>query len=133
MCNEGGSEMVFCDGPCHRHFHWNENDLAVPPGCPTLRLRRRELSLQTPWFCRDCSDSRGRCFICGQMGVFEDAAHGDLPPTQIVAQCGKPYCTRFYHRACVRHELISMDVLSVEASLLASFTCPRHYCTLCQG
>ena len=134
MCDEGDSEMVFCEGPCHRHFHWNENDVAVPDGCPTLKLKRRDLVLLKEWTCADCLEHRGRCFICRQIGTFEDVVvDPPLPPHTMVAQCGKPYCTRFYHRHCVLQELLSIGILPADAPILpTSFTCPRHYCTLCK-
>ena len=50
-----GTDLLMCDGPCHRSFHYE-----------CLQLSPEECS--DSWVCNQCSQGRHNCFVCGEEG-----------------------------------------------------------------
>lgn len=59
ICEEGG-ELIFCDGPCMRHFHENR----VSRGAQTYSCSgsRGTLFRDDAWKCLDYSLGQAKCF-----------------------------------------------------------------------
>lgn len=71
-CDEGGT-VLFCDGPCGRHFHYvidgqepNEFD-GHGPACRPVTIPK-DHDLDAVWLCELCQHDKGRCFACGLLG-----------------------------------------------------------------
>jgi hypothetical protein len=109
ICEEGG-DLLFCDGPCMRHFHrTNVSKGAANFDCPGLLVPPL-----TPgdWQCPDCHLRQAMCFSCGLVGSFE-GVDGGAP---LVRQCPDHLCIRFFCFTCLPAE---------------KDACPLHWCDAC--
>lgn len=136
-CDEGGT-VLFCDGPCGRHFHYvidgqepNEFD-GHGPACRPVTIPK-DHDLDAVWLCELCQHDKGRCFACGLLGRT-------VTPTTnepLVIQCAHPDCYSFYHIGCLR-TVLRMGQLPYSgcpentSGHPAALICSRHYCDFCK-
>lgn len=109
ICEEGG-ELLFCDGPCMRHFHRSHVSIGAAsfhyPGLKAPTLARGS------WQCPDCNLKQAMCFSCHLVGSFE-GVDGGAP---LIRQCPDPLCIRFFCFSCLPPEKES---------------CALHWCDAC--
>lgn len=131
ICEEGG-DLLFCDGPCKRHFHEHGVSRGAAryfcQGIVGLRLR------DGTWKCPDCSLGQAKCFGCLLIGTYEGVDGG--PP--LLRQCPDPLCIRFYcftclppeQQACLLHKCDICDQPeSAIENMVHCLRCPKawHY------
>ncbi|KAG0582549.1 hypothetical protein KC19_3G068400 [Ceratodon purpureus] len=134
FCDDGvenTERLLCCDGPCMRSFH-PTIDSGWQNKCPTLRLTRAAVSVQT-WMCPNCEAGQHQCFACGKLGY--STVPTDSTDSQEVFVCGAKQCKRFYHPSCVAKLLVpeaAQNNLACRIQLkLETFTCPLHKCASC--
>ncbi|XP_044370392.1 protein ENHANCED DOWNY MILDEW 2 isoform X2 [Triticum aestivum] len=114
ICDEGG-DLICCDGDCGRSFHPTK-----PTGeashCDTLGLSEEQLELPE-FLCENCASKKHQCFVCGELGS-SDQGGGE----QVIIQCNKRGCKRFYHPEC----------LPLDINNLPGDSCPMHECYSCK-
>ena len=114
ICDEGG-DLICCDGDCGRSFHPTK-----PTGeashCDTLGLSEEQLELPE-FLCENCESKKHQCFVCGELGSSDQG--GD---EQVIIQCNKRGCKRFYHPYC----------LPLDINKIPEDACPMHECYSCK-
>lgn len=75
ICEEGG-DLLFCDGPCMRHFHENRvNKMTQLYACKRIR---GTILTGGRWKCSDCILWQAKCSRCHLTSLFEEV--GKEPP-----------------------------------------------------
>jgi hypothetical protein len=134
MCDEGG-DVLFCDGPCERHFHYvgAAEDDGRGPTCTPITVADNDLDWRKRWFCELCKDGRAECFCCGLIGRMENPTTDET----LVICCAHPDCYSYYHLGCLRTCLRVGDLplnphRGNRQCHPRALICPRHYCDVCK-
>ncbi|GMH42351.1 hypothetical protein BSKO_10270 [Bryopsis sp. KO-2023] len=115
-CDNGG-DLLMCDGPCCRGFHFpcDDHDGAE---CNVLQcpadMAQEIMASREPFECPNCLLKIQRCFSCQTMGK----AFG---PGSSHVKCDIISCGKFYCRACITK-------LGEPGKV---FVCPLHKCSKC--
>lgn len=126
MMEPEATELLICDGPCRRLFHYPCAGLVKLP------------SEDEEFICTDCKERKHMCSMCSNYGTDD----GD------VFKCSKNNCGLFFHESCLAMQNIEVEIveevearISVEISAsngdVASpavkrrFVCPAHSCWTC--
>jgi hypothetical protein len=123
-------QLIVCEGPCHRLFHYPCANLTELP------------AEDVDFYCQECNSKRHRCAFC------QDSGEDDID----VFRCCRPNCGLFFHEACLVMQNIDVNsvssasekasVVGSESQLMAEtpedeerplpqFTCPAHSCWTC--
>jgi len=128
-----GSELMICEGPCRRLFHW-----------PCVGLKELPPD-DVPYICPDCKEKRHICSLCNEFGA------DDLD----VFLCSKKTCGLFFHEACLLGVGIEVEDIPAATNAVSDgesssngdkfedaagsdqppnqikFVCPAHCCWTC--
>jgi hypothetical protein len=121
MLQTDADELLICEGPCARGFHFPCAGLSQLP------------EVHEPWICKDCSQRQHACSLCQEYGKDGED----------VFKCQKDNCGLFFHEAClsmhqveiqqIRQQPTQAKETDVEADdkYTPVFTCPSHWCWTC--
>lgn len=150
ICNEfetlEGSDLILCDGPCHRSFHIsclnekgkNNTKRGNKSKNDENEMNNGELEVEVedPWLCVNCVEGVHPCFVCKIEGK-------DIKE---VNKCSVPNCGKYYHRACLEDPYATFPNLGItetkrdyknpktgkiEKIDSFSFRCTLHQCDTC--
>ena len=122
--NLDAEQLLLCEGPCRRLFHYP---------CVNLNSLPAE---EEPFYCTDCNNKRHRCAIC------QDFGQDNLD----VFKCKRDDCGFFFHEGClaVRNiDFTNKEVAKLDGGMSADdhtpgeegphvvFECPAHHCWTC--
>jgi hypothetical protein len=82
--SDDGTELILCDGPCMRSYHFGCMGLSSAEVC----------NHGDKWLCQDCSDGQHNCFICGVRGA----------DNKEVFKCHVQTCGKYYHHPCLNSD-----------------------------
>ncbi|CAM6087769.1 unnamed protein product [Calypogeia fissa] len=130
ICDDGG-DLVYCDGPCRRHFHPTKRS-GVDSFCKTLGMTEAEVEASDKFYCPNCKHNQQQCFICGELGSSVRTSDG--PPE--VRRCDVAFCNRFFHADCAAELLFApgidwRDFADAINDGNQQLFCPRHCCSVC--
>lgn len=113
MMQPEATELIVCDGPCRRLFHYPCAGLSsIPPE-------------DEPFFCYDCQKEQHICSICLEYGIDGED----------VFKCKVSSCGLFYHESCLAMNGVPVQQTPGgpnEDSLgQRTFKCPAHHCWTC--
>jgi len=109
---DDADQLLVCEGPCRRLFHYPCAGLAQPPAKD-----------DEAYTCQDCQRSRHVCAYCHDYGVDE----------QDVFPCTAVKCGLFFHEACLEMANVPVRLIPTTNSfrIRRKFTCPSHTCGTC--
>lgn len=120
-------ELLVCEGPCARVFHY--------PCAGLLKMPAKDET----YTCKDCTEKRHACSICKEYGI----------DGKDVYKCSKQRCGLYFHESCLSMQNVDISFIPISsASASASpistlepptpserlkpiFTCPAHNCWTC--
>ena len=118
-------ELLVCEGPCGRVFHY--------PCAGLFQMPAKD----EQYICNDCTEKRHACSLCKEYGIDD----------KDVYKCSKPKCGLFFHESCLSMQNVDISFIAApSASEMASpisapeatsvrskpiFTCPAHNCWTC--
>lgn len=120
LMNPEAEQLLVCEGPCIRVFHYPCAGLLQMPG------------QDETYICKECTEMRHACSLCKEYGIDHKE----------VFKCSKQKCGLFFHEACLSMKNVEINVvpLANPASIPESppsegskliFTCPAHSCWTC--
>lgn len=127
--NPDADELIICDGPCQRLFHY--------PCAGLEKLPEADDS----FICTDCSNAKHSCAFCQNYGKDDED----------VFKCDKKDCGLFFHESCLAMHNIEVKIVESTVKQNGSFeidqctnaddegistgkrvfVCPSHYCWTC--
>ncbi|BBN07343.1 hypothetical protein MPTK1_4g03050 [Marchantia polymorpha subsp. ruderalis] len=128
FCDDGGDNILSCEGICQRHFHAQKVDDEME--CQTLGFSSEMMKNldSVSFICENCKHQKHQCFICGELGSSSDE-------NREVYMCHVQSCKKFYHLHCMlRIRGIAHGTHYVKQIMTGTMKlfCPRHRCDTCK-
>lgn len=93
MMHPEADQLMICEGPCRRLFHYPCAGLAQLPGPDEA------------YVCSDCQNNRHCCSICQQYGVDDED----------VFLCSREGCGLFFHESCLAMQNVEVRIIPNES------------------
>jgi hypothetical protein len=126
MMKPEAQELLICEGPCLRAFHYPCAGLSQLP------------AEDEQFVCTDCTNRKHICAICQNYGLDDED----------VFKCNKKECGLFFHESCLSMRNVEVEMVPVDDTKKSPdksdegsgssmnqrprFLCPAHNCWTCE-